>query len=69
MFTSGMAVGLENKIIQYADDATLVGVVNSPPVRDEATPSGPSFSRDMEWTDEWCSRWAMWLNSGKTKNY
>ncbi|XP_064087511.1 nucleolar protein dao-5-like [Macrobrachium nipponense] len=45
-----MAVGLENKIVQYPDDATLVGVVKSPLMRNEAT---LSLSRDMERISEW----------------
>ena len=64
LYTSDMVVGLENKIVQYADDATLVGVVKSPLLRNE---TALSLNRDMDRIREWCSRWGMRLNSSKTK--
>ena len=39
VYTSDMVVGLENKIVQYADDATLVGVIKSPLMRNEVAQS------------------------------
>lgn len=62
--TSDMVVGLENKIAQHVDDATLVGVILSSLMRYEAA---LSLSCDMKQISDCCSRWGMRLNSCKTK--
>ena len=64
VYTSDMIIGLENKIIQYADDTTLVAVVRSPEMRNQVA---SSLDRDLERVRNWYSRWGMKLNSTKTK--
>ena len=64
IFTSDMVAGLENKIVQYADDTTLVAVVRSPEMRSQVA---ISLNRDLERIGQWCSQWGMRLNSSKTK--
>ena len=64
VYISDMTEGLENKIIQYADDATLVAVVRSPEERDQVA---RSLNRDLERISNWCGRWGMKLNSSKTQ--
>ena len=59
-----MTTGLENKIVQYADDTTLLAVVRSPEMRSQVA---MSLNRDLERISQWCSRWGMRLNSSKTK--
>ena len=39
VYTSDIIAGLGNKIDQYADDITLVGVIRSPAMRNEVASS------------------------------
>ena len=55
---------LENKLIGYADDSTLMAVVPSPGVR---VTVAESLIRDLGWVSEWCDLWGMKLNASKTK--
>ena len=55
---------LENKLISYADDSTLMAVVPSPGVRVAAA---ESLIRDLGMVSEWCDLWGMKLNVSKTK--
>ena len=55
---------LENKLIGYADDSTLMAVVPSPGVR---VIVGESLIRDLGKVSEWCDLWVMKLNASKTK--
>ena len=55
---------MENKLIGYADDSTLVAVVPSPGVR-VAVPE--SMIRDLGRVSECCDLWGMKLNASKTK--
>ena len=55
---------LENKLIGYADDSTLMAVVPSPGVR---VAVAESLTRDLGRVSEWCDLWGMKLNAGKTK--
>ena len=55
---------LENKLIGYADDSTLMAVVPSPGVRVEVA---VSLIRDLGRVSEWCDLWGMKLNASKTK--
>ena len=55
---------LENKLIGYADDSTLIAVVPSPVVR--VTVAEPLY-RDLVKVSEWCDLWGMKLNVSKTK--
>ena len=55
---------LENKLIGYADDSTLMAVVPSPGVR---VAVAESLIRDLGRISEWCGLWGMKVNSSKTK--
>ena len=54
---------LENALVGYADDSTLVANVSSPCVRPTIT---ASLNRDLVHIDEWCARWGTLINSAKT---
>ena len=64
LYTSDLSNELENKLVQYADDSTLVITIPSPDVREAAA---QSLSRDLERISCWCEQWGMKLNSKKTK--
>ena len=55
---------LENKLIGYADDSTLIAVVPSLGVR---VTVAESLNRDLVKVSEWCDLWGMKLNASKTK--
>ena len=55
---------MENKLLGYADDSTLMAVVPSPGVRVAVT---ESLIRDLGMVSEWCDLWGMKLNVSKTK--
>ena len=55
---------MENKLIGYADDSTLIAVVPSPGLRAAVA---ESLSRDHVKVSEWCDLWGMKLNASKTK--
>ena len=55
---------MENKLIGYADDSTLIAVVPSPGVR---VAVAESMIRDLGRVSEWCDLWRMKLNATKTK--
>ena len=55
---------LENKLIGYSDDSTLIAVVPSPGVRVTVT---ESLSRDLVEVSERCDLWGIKLNASKTK--
>ena len=55
---------LENKLIGYADNYTLIADVPSPGVRVRVA---ASLSRDLVKVSEWCVLWGMKLNASKTK--
>ena len=55
---------MENKLIRYADDSTLMAVVPSPGVR---VTVAESLIRDLGRVSEWCDLWGMKLNESKTK--
>ena len=63
IYTSELFSILENKLMGYADDSTLVAVVPSLGVRVAAT---ESLSRDLVRVSEWCDLWGMKLNESKT---
>ena len=54
---------LENNLIGYADDSTLIAVVPSPGLR---VAVAESLSRDLVKFSEWCDVWGMKLNASKT---
>ena len=64
-YTSELYSILENKLIGYADDSTLMAVVRSPGIR---VAVAESRIRDLGRVSEWCvDLWGMKLNTSKTK--
>ena len=55
---------MENKLIGYAYDSTLMAIVLSPGIRDAVA---ESLIRDLGSVSEWCDLWGMKLNVSKTK--
>ena len=55
---------LENKLIGYADDSTLMGVVPSLGAR---VTVAESLIRDLGRVSEWCDLWGLKLNTSKSK--
>ena len=64
LYTSELFSIMENELIGYADDSTLVAVVPSPDVRIAVA---ESLNRDLSRVSEWCNLWGMKLNASKTK--
>ena len=64
LYTSELFSTLENKLIGYADESTLIAVVPSPGLR---VAVAESLSRDLVKVNEWCYLWEMILNTSKTK--
>ena len=56
---------LENKLIGYADDSTLLSVLPSPAVR---VTVAESLSRDLVKVSEWCALLGMKLNAGASRS-
>ena len=56
---------LENKLIGYADDSTLIAVVPSPGVR---VTVAESLICDLGRVGEWFDLWGMILNASKAKS-
>ena len=54
LYTSELFSILENQLIGYADDYTLIAVVPSPGVRVTGT---EALSRDLVKVSEWCDLW------------
>ena len=63
-YTSELFSILENKLIGYADDSTLMAVVPSPGVR---VAVAESLIRDLGMVREWCDLWGIKLNASMTK--
>ena len=55
---------MENKLIGYADDSTLIAVVPSPGL---IVAVAESLSRDLVKVNEWCYLCGIKLNVSKTK--
>ena len=64
LYTSELFPILENRLIGYADDSTLMAVVPSPGV---IITRAESLIRDLGRVSEWCDLWGMKLNACKTK--
>ena len=64
LYTSELISILENKLIGYADDSTLMAVVPSPGVM---VAVAESLIREHGRVSEWCDLWGMKLNATKTK--
>ena len=64
LYTSELFSILENKLIGYADDSTLMAVVPSPGTR---VTVAESLNCDLIRVNVWCDLWGMKLNASKTK--
>ena len=64
LYASELFSILENKLIGYADDSTLMAVVPSPGVR---VAVAESLIHDLGRVNEWCDLWGMKLNASKTE--
>ena len=64
LYSSELFSILENKLIGYADDSTLMAIVPSPCVR---VAVAESLIRDLGRISEWRDLWGMKLNAIKTK--
>ena len=62
--TSELFFILENLLVGYADDSSLMAVVPSPGVR---VTVAESLIRDLGRVSEWCDLWGTKLNASKTK--
>ena len=65
LYTHDMWFGLENMLVSYADDATLLAVVPSPAARLDVT---DSLNRDLAKISSWCRNWGMLMNPTKTQS-
>ena len=65
IYTSDMWSGLENKLVAYADDATLAACIDSPNLRSHVA---DSLNRDLTRINDWCKLWGMKLNPQKTQS-
>ena len=65
LYTHDMWFGLENLLVAYADDATLIAVVPSSAERHLVS---ESLNRDLAKISAWCSLWGMKLNPSKTQS-
>ena len=65
IYTADLGCNLENKLVQYADDSTLMCSVRSP---DDRVAASDSLCRDLSKIQQWCKRWGMKLNTKKTKS-
>ena len=59
LYTSELFSILENKLIGYADDSTLMAVVKSPSVR---VTVAESLIRDLGRVSEWCDLLLQWCD-------
>ena len=64
LYTSEFFSILANKLIDYADDSTLMAVVPSPGVR---VTVAESLICELGRVSEWCDLWGIKLNASKTK--
>ena len=64
LYTSELFSILENKLIGYADDSTLIAVVPSQGVR---VTVAESLNRNIVRVNAWCDLWGMKLNASNTK--
>ena len=67
LYTSELFSILENKLIGYAADSTLIAVVRLVPSPGVSVTVAESLSRDLVRVSEWCNLWGMKLNASKTK--
>ena len=60
-----MWFGLENMLVSYADDATLLACIPPPNMRSDVT---EPLNRDLSKISTWCNLWGMRLNPNKTQS-
>ena len=60
--TSELSSILENKLIGYGDDSTLMDVVSSSAVR---VAVAETLNRNLRRVSEWCDLWGIKLNANK----
>ena len=60
-----MWFGLENMLVSYADDATLLAHIPSPNMRSDVT---ESLNSDLNKISTWYNLWGMKLNPNKTQS-
>ena len=65
LYTHDMWIGLENQLVAYADDATLIAVIPTP---DQRQLVSESLNRDLAKINDWCKLWGMKLNPNKTQS-
>jgi hypothetical protein len=65
IFTADIFRELENELFCYADDSTLMRIINSPIQRPSAC---DSLNRDLSRISEWCESWGMKINPEKSKS-
>ena len=57
--------GLENMLVSYADDTTLLACIPSPNMRSDVT---EPHDRALSKISTWCNSWGMRLNSNKNQS-
>lgn len=65
IFTSDLFLGLKGKFFCYADDATLMKVIESPAQRQSVC---EDLNEDLSKISAWCRRWGMKINPAKSKS-
>ena len=65
LYTHDMWFGLENMLVSYADDATVLAHIPSPNMRSDVT---ESRNRDLSKISTWCNSWGMRLHPNKTRS-
>ena len=66
LYTHDMWFELENMLVSYADDATLLVCIPSSNMRSDVT---ESLNRDLSKISTWCNLWGMRLNPNKNSKY
>ena len=64
LYINDMWIGLENQLVAYADDATLIAVIPS----HHRHLVSESLNRDLAKIYDWSSLWGMKLNANKTQS-
>ena len=65
LYIHDMWFGLENMLVSYADDATLLAVVPSPAAKLDVS---DSINRDLAKISSWCRNRGMLMNPTKTQS-
>ena len=66
LYTSEMFELVENRLLAYAHDSTLLAVLRKPVNRSAVA---AFLNRDLARIQEWCNHWCMILNPKKTKAF